>query len=217
MRNAKMEYFLLSRKKDRGCPTGFLFSVLYDRFYSRKEAKKIEHGYFPWYKDALDLNARILLPDGLCLIAKEPLYDFEIRNHMGELYYVSEDFLSLLKKHNTPLRGCAPISVCSQDGKRITQRDYFIVILDTVEISDVIDMENSILEIDNFGFVRRVKKLAIKRGLSQGFFKITKMAYNRYLTPLCSEHFREEMLGMNAKGVDFVPLEEAKQWPINPI
>jgi hypothetical protein len=212
-----MKYFILSCKKERGCPAGYLSSILYDRFYPRKETKEIEHGYFPWYKDALKPNVRTFLPEKLCLIAKEPLYDFAIRNHMGDIYYVSEDFLSLLKKYNVPLCDSAPISVCSQDGKRITERDYFVVILETLNVSDVVDMENSVLEIDGFGFVRRVKKLAIKSNLSQDFFKIAKIAQSRYITPLCSERFREEMLSMNTKGIDFVPLEEAKQWPINPI
>jgi hypothetical protein len=34
---------------------------------------------------------------------------------------------------------------------------------------------------------------------------------------MCSELFRDEMLSMNSKGVDFIPLEEAKTWAINPI
>ncbi|GHT97295.1 hypothetical protein AGMMS49545_23850 [Betaproteobacteria bacterium] len=191
-----MKYFILSRKKERGCPTGFLFSVLYDRFYPREEAKKIEHGYFPWYKDMHIPNAQISLPDGLCLIAKEPLYDFEIRGvgSKGNIYYASEDFFALLKKHNIPLRSSASISVCSQDGKRITEKDYFVVILETVEIFNAVDMENSILKMDDLGFITRIKKLAIKNGAPKDFFKIHKIDVNRYNTAMCSELFRDEML-----------------------
>jgi hypothetical protein len=41
-----MEYFVLSRKKERGCSTGLLSAALYDRKSDRKEAAEVKCGYF---------------------------------------------------------------------------------------------------------------------------------------------------------------------------
>lgn len=39
-----MNYYVLSQKKQAGCPQGSLNAALYDKFYS--DAKNIEYGFF---------------------------------------------------------------------------------------------------------------------------------------------------------------------------
>jgi hypothetical protein len=209
-----MEYFILSRKKERGCPTGLLNSILYDRFYDRKEASKIKYGYFPWYADALKYNVHIALPKGLVLISKDPLYDFEIRNHMGSIYYVSENFLNLLNAFNVGFSNCVPISVCNQDGKPISDKQYFAIIFNKFRITDVANLELSVLEIDNFDIIRRIKKLAIRDDFAQHFFIFAK-ARSYYDTPLCSNDFYRAALEIDVKGINFIPLNNIKWGMVN--
>jgi hypothetical protein len=135
----------------------------------RKDTKKIAHGYFSWYADLYDPNVHITLPQGLVLISRDPLYDFEIRRHGGNVYYVSEYFLGLLKRFNASFSDCAPISVCSQDGKSISRKQYYAILFNRIRITDVASMDHSIFEVNEFERIMRIKKLTIKNDFTQYF------------------------------------------------
>ena len=57
-----MDYFMLCSKKEKGCPTAEN-AILYDKFYTPKEAEKVDIGNYPWYKNVNTEDVHF--PDGL--------------------------------------------------------------------------------------------------------------------------------------------------------
>jgi hypothetical protein len=202
-----MIYYRLSQKEERGCPVGYLRAVLYDKYYARKEAEHIEHGYFPWYAKILYPNVKITLPEGMVCIAKYQLWDFDIR--ANGFFIVSDEFMGLLKKFSVPMESFVPITVCSQDGKSISKKNYNAVIFPKVDIFDVMDQEESYVILDKeTGFVRLIKKLVLRSDFSQHLFVPTLRLHAGYWTPICSEQFYKAAIDIGLKGVIFTPLHD---------
>jgi hypothetical protein len=187
-----MIYYRLSQKEERGCPVGYLRAVLYDKYYARKEAEHVEHGYFPWYAKILYPNVKITLPEGMVCIAKYRLWDFDIR--ANRFFIVSDEFMGLLKKFSVPMESFVPITVCSQDGKSISKKNYNAVIFPKVDIFDVMNQEES--------------HVVLRSDFSQHLFVPTLRLHPGYWTPICSEQFYKAAIDLGIKGVIFMPLHD---------
>jgi hypothetical protein len=206
-----MIYYRLSQKEERGCPLGDLRVVLYDRYYARKEAECVELGGFPWYAEIHSKDARICLPKGMVAITKERLWDFDIRAR--GFFLVSDEFMGMLKEFSVPMESFAPITVCSQDGKSVSKKNYNAVIFPKVDIFDVMDQEKSQVGIDKeLGWVRSIKKLVLRSDFSQHLFVPMLRLYSGYHTPICSAPFYKAALDLNIKGVNFTPLNDDSHW-----
>jgi len=119
-----MEYFMLYSKKDRGCPEA-ISAILYDRFYPVKDAEKVDIGRYSWYESVNPQDIRF--SDGLCLIVRDSLWDFDIRRD-GRFYIVSEEFLALLKEFGAPICTSSPVTACSRAGKPVGSRSAAIIL-----------------------------------------------------------------------------------------
>lgn len=207
-----MKHYALAQKKDRGCPIGMLNAALYDRFYDRSEIDKVEYGNFNWYSGSGYKNGVQTyepFPDGLVLISKDKLYDFDIRSDSGKFYIASESFIDLARSLGCEFDGCNKIEVRSRDGSSIAEKRYFVVRFKYCEFSDVVDQGNSA-----FGGepkLIKLKKLTIRPEVSAALFRIKNLSSSNDAV-FCSERFQEGAVQRGFKGVDFIDLDVAA-WP----
>jgi len=196
-----MDYFLLLSKKDRGCPE-VQSAILYDKFYVSKNAEKIDIGNYSWYKNLYPND--IPFQEKLFFIAKDKLWDFDIRRDSIRFSIVSEEFLALLKRFSAPIRSCVRVTVCSKIGKPISIRNYYAVAFTPVEIKDVAD-ESSCYEIWEPRTVIRIDKLVIRNSFSEHF---TMIAHAPCCPSICSEEFYKAAIEMGTKGIEFTPVKQ---------
>jgi hypothetical protein len=202
-----MLYYRLSQKEERGCPVGGLNAVLYDKYYTRKEAAHIEYGRFPWYAKIRNPEFKITLPEGMVCIAKDRLWNFDIR--ACYFFIVSDEFMGLLKEFSVPMESFVPITVCSQDGKSISKKNYNAVIFPKVDIFDIMDRKKSHIKIDEEdGSIRYIRELVLRPDLSQHLFVPMLHLDPGYRTPICSEQFYQAAMDMDIKGVNFTPMHD---------
>ena len=194
-----MNYFVLSQKKQAGCPQGSLNAALYDRFYS--DTKKIEHGFFPWYAEGYKKEFHTPYPDGMVLISEDKKYDFEVRNLWSVLYVVSEEFLSVCKLLGVKVVDAVPISVVSKAGAVIAKKNYYAALFEELDVRTNTAVGTSFVEED--GLILRFKKLILPEDINRHLFKFSGLISGSG-SLICSEVFREH--ASEFKGVEFVPL-----------
>jgi len=197
-----MDYFILSSKKDKGCPEAISSAILYDKFYTSKDAGKINIGDYPWYKNVYIEDTSF--PEGLFLIAKDKLWDFDIRKDSSGYFIVSEDMLTLLQKFSAPISSYAPVMVCSQSSKPISIRNYYVAAFYPVEINEIAD-ERSRYELLGTRTIVKIDRFIIREGFSKHFCVI---AHSANCPPICSKDFYEAAIETGVMGVNFIPVEE---------
>ncbi|MDR1795196.1 MAG: hypothetical protein LBR25_07350 [Erysipelotrichaceae bacterium] len=196
-----MEYFTLAAKKEKGCPLA-IGAMLYDKFYDKKEADKVDVGRFPWY----DFHYDMVFDKELCLIVKDRLWDFDIRME-SRYFVVSSEFLALMQDFSAPIRSSAPVQVFSTSGEPISTREYHILNIIQTPIMDIAGADSD-YELSKTGtVVRRMNRLCIKPDFVQHFIKIANT-----LPAICSDKFRVAAIERGVKGVDFIPLIDQSQW-----
>lgn len=202
-----MIYFGMSKKEGRGCPIGLINMVLYDSFHDANEAKKIKHGFYPWYANKSAGQPHEKYPDGLCLIAKVPFIDFDIRGHSQFFHIVSQDFYNLMQELGCEYEDAKPIKVCSTKGQPISTKEYYVVTFKKYKLSDIMDMSEAELFPRKIGDISdRIKKFKFKSDFNKQIFQIEKLSPG-HDTVFCSEQFKTLAEQRGFKGVDFLPVE----------
>lgn len=196
-----MEYYVLSQKEESGCPVGFLHADLYDNFYSN--TKGVEFGFFPWYAEQGRPGPRTPFPEGMVLISKDKLYDFDIHSVGRFFYVVSDEFLEACRSVNVNIVDSVKIQVVSEAGERISAKDYNAVFFEELDVRQDCDPASTFVE-EN-GRPIRFKKLILPDAWKRDVFK-----YKRLISGsdslICSQSFKD--LADNFKGVEFMPLED---------
>lgn len=196
-----MNYYVMTDKKERGCPKGLLRADLYDKFYSN--IKKVEHGYFPWYRESRRSGTRTPFPEGMVLIAKERLLDFDIRDVSYRFYIASDEFLSLSERFGLKVLDKSRVEVVSQSGKKISSKRYSAVVFDELEVLPNVG-EGSVFDVEG-GVLLEFKKLVLPVDLNRGIFKY-KGLVGLSDSFICSQEFKDAAVDL--KGVAYTPLDE---------
>lgn len=205
-----MNYYVLSQKKQAGCPQGSLNAALYDKFYS--DAKNIEYGFFPWYAEGYKKKVHTPYPNGMVLISEDKKYDFDIRNIWNVLYVVSEEFLLVCKLLDAYVVDAVPISVVSKSGAVIANKNYHAALFEELDVRANTAAGSSFVEED--GLILRFKKLILPEGIDRHLFKFSGLISGSG-SLICSEIFRER--AKKFKEVEFVPLDDVVWSQIKPI
>ncbi|MFJ4144704.1 Imm43 family immunity protein [Pseudomonas sp. NPDC089734] len=199
-----MTYYVMTDKKERGCPEGLLKAALYDKFYS--DVKKIKHGYFPWYCESKNSGSRTPFPNGMVLIAKEKLLEFDIRSDAQFFYIASDEFLSLCERFGLGIVDQARIDVVSQTGKSISSKKYNVVLFEELDVIANTDKASSFSS--ESGLILSIKKLVLPAGWDRDIFKYKDLA-GLSGSFICSQRFKDAAVGL--KGIAYTPVEDM-QW-----
>ncbi|MFJ4145896.1 Imm43 family immunity protein [Pseudomonas sp. NPDC089734] len=198
-----MKFYVMSEKKERGCPVGLSNSALYDKFYP--DIKKVKHGYFPWYSESRRAASRTPFPQGMVLISKEKLFDFDIRSDSNFFYIASEEFLSLCKDFGLGVVDQAKIEVVSQSGKSISSKCYSAVLFEELDVVSNTDESSSFYV--RSGLIGGFERLVLPAGWCKDIFKY-KWLVGGSDTFICSEAFKDAAVYL--KGIEYIPLEEVE-------
>ncbi|UQS17668.1 hypothetical protein [Pseudomonas sp. HS6] len=195
-----MNYYVLSQKKDVGCPIGILFADLFDKYYPN--TKGVEFGFFPWYAEKGKPGPRTPFPEGMVLISKDKHYDFDIRSVSKFFYVVSDEFLAICNKVNVNIVDSVRIEVVSEAGERISSKNYNAVLFDEMDVRKNCDPASTFVE-EN-GRPVRFKKLILPDEWDLDIFKYRRLVSGSD-SLICSQSFKD--LAIDLKGVEFTPLE----------
>lgn len=194
-----MNYYVLSQKKDVGCPVGELRAALFDKFYTNTE--HVKYGLFPWYSGELNSDGRVFV-EGMVLISSDKFYDFDVRGIGRFFYIVSEEFLHVCKQLNVGVVDSSEVQVLSKSGEAKSKRKYHAVLFREFDILKDADPATTLMEEDGVPF--RIKKLVLPSNWDFDLFK-----YRRLISGsnslICSEVFKE--LGKDFKGINYMPLD----------
>lgn len=204
-----MEYFVLSQKEESGCPVGFLQAELYDKFYS--DTKGVEHGFFSWYAEKIHYKRHTPYPEGMVLISKDKLYDFDIRS-ISRFYIVSDELMSVCSEMDVAVADSVPIKVVSKVGENISSRNYNSVLFEELDARSQTDPASTFIEED--GLIFRFKKLVLPSNFNRNLFKF-KGLISGSNTLICSSEFKK--LAEGIKGVNFTPLKDVIWSGVRPI
>ena len=193
-----MTTYAMSAKIEQGCPVALVSEAgLYDRFYEKAEKSKIKIGYFPWYSNAQTCP----IPEGCCLITKsKKLYEFGIRIISSTLYIVSEDFLRVMKTQKLSHGDAKEIQVRSVSGSNAAASKYYITRIPYLKFTDLVNKNKSKFTENEGRF--ELEKIEFHDRPNDALFCIEDLI-GEHRTLFCSKSFRDEVLGMEIKGINF--------------
>lgn len=207
-----MAFFMLSQKKDVGCPVGLLNAALYDHFY--ENAKSLDHGAFPWYSNAALGKPHEALPSGLILIANAKKYDFAIRALYDRLYVASEGFVEACRELGVAMLDCQKVDVVSGLNKSIVSSQYYVVVFDSFDYGDLV-LPSSQVIIGGRDWVTGFEQLEIKED-APDLFKLNKL-HPGVSTLFCSSVFKAKLVEVGVRGVEILPLPETSSQELEAI
>lgn len=203
-----MNYYVITQKKERGCPIGDLDAVLHDHI--PKKLERIEHGLiYPWYSDPEGMKE---FPNSCFLVVKERPLEFAIRPLAYMLQVVDQAFLDTLIEFNASIKDYKPIKIFrASDGKEFTGKNYYISMFSRTfyrKEYEVLNESESVVEMDDLGHLR-LCRVAVRSDFSGSVFGIELVnAANN--TIICSEEFFKAAESRGVKGIDFIKIENAK-------
>jgi hypothetical protein len=203
-----MNYFGTSYKKDRGCPDDKGCMILYDAFYEPKEAQKIEYGDYPWYANKSLGQPHQKFPNGLHLIAKKSLIDFDIGSDYGFFHIVSDEFLATMQLLSAEFEDSAPIEVTDSSGKSNSSKKYHVIIFKKFPIESVLDLSKSEFfpRREGLSLHGKIKRYSFLSNFESHVFQIAGMDPG-HNTVYCSEAFKNLAEQKSFKGVEFLSVE----------
>jgi hypothetical protein len=208
-----MRYFVLTQKKDSGCPVGMLDGALYDRFYESAMIDFVDHGALNWYSGSGYKNGVQIFepfPEGMVLITKDHGYEFDIRAMGSNFHIISEKFVAVAEKAKVIFESCKRIEVRDRQGNEVSTNEYYAARFLYRDRSEVLDETQSAL----FGEegILKIKHMRMNQNLSDPAFRL-KDLYPSYDGIFCSEIFYQcaDSLG-GLRGAGFEDIEAAS-WP----
>lgn len=195
-----MNYYVLSQKKDVGCPVGDLRAALYDKFYA--DTRDVEYGLFPWYLRSFKTESRAPFSEGMVLIVSDLAYDFDVRGIGRFFYVVSDAFLSVCKQLNVDIVDSAEIQVLSKSGECRAKKKYHAVLFKEFDVRNDAHPATDLMVEDGVPF--GIKKLVLPSGWDRDLFKYGRLVSGSN-SLICSGRFKE--FGEDFKGVSYKPLD----------
>ena len=202
-----MNYFGISKKKEKGCPLGLINMALYDAFYSEREVKKISYGNFPWYANASTRQPHEKFPSDMCLIVKERNIDFDIRGDSNFFHIVSAEFVAILKEISADYVDMQAITVCNAKGDSISEKNYFVIKLKKFPVSEFLNMSSSEFfpsRVDGVGI--KIKKFVVNAHFNHHVFQVDDMSPGHNAV-FCSEDFKDSIEERLLKGIKFISVD----------
>ena len=199
-----MNHYVLSARKELGCPIGLAEDYgLFDKFYKDVKTAQKDIGSFPWYADSWDCE----LPKNACYITKSKRIDFGARSLSGSLYMISEEFLDLIKSHKSKHYLSGKIEVKNKLGEDVASSDYYIARILQVPFAEVIDASKSRYIEDDTRV--QLEILVCKSEFKESLFGIGGLI-GEHSTLFCSKSFRDAAVQSGIKGIDFFEQTKAR-------
>lgn len=203
-----MTYYILTRKKEPGCPLGMLNGILHDRFFA--DAHTSDYGDNPWYADPSTGRPHRPFPQGLVFITEEKKYTFDLRSDSKFFYLASTALVDACRGLNVRFEDLQRVEVMSRQGAQVSDKKYWVCRFQPFPVSEVIDPAASAVESSD-GVHTRIARLRIRDGFDQDLFKLS------LLPPeidalFCSDRFYELAQRERFKGIAFTDVEKF-EWP----
>lgn len=206
------KYYAMYRKKDEGCPVGYISWILFDKFYPKIDSEHIKYGEFPWY--AFNREGKIeSFPSSVCLIFNDSILDFDIRAESGNYFILfSESAYSCFSAEFIDFDDVRPVLVVNSEGATISRKKHYVARLSPINIEEV-DSGDSVLQFNKYGRPIKIKKLTVRDGFESDLFRLHGMQ-GASQTLICSEKIKDELIKNNAsKGVGFLDISELQLEP----
>ncbi|AZN35501.1 hypothetical protein [Iodobacter ciconiae] len=199
------KYFALARKNQIGCPVGYINWVLYDKYYPLKEAKKIQHGYYPWYAENRESKIDNF-PENIHLIYNGGEVDFDIRAEPGNYFIViSKNALEVINKFSIQFDDIREVVICDANGQKTSNKEYCVARLTPITAEEV-DSGSSEFIKNEYGRITKIRKISFSPQFDCDLFRIKGMLGGSQ-TLICSEELKNELELANAdNGINFVDL-----------
>ncbi|WP_200626171.1 hypothetical protein [Pseudomonas sp. LAM2023] len=199
-----MKYYMMSCRKEPGCPVGLLDVVLFDKSYDDWDS--VEYGYFPWYANSVRRRPHEKLPEGLIMVGRSKKYIFGVRQITRDFYAMSSDFYKACLSSGVDFSDIEKVDFKVSGGGEVNPVSYYVGMFDSYDIDSIVSSDAS-LSFDEFGKVVAFSQLDFNDGPFAPVFKI-KGLRAQVDTLFCNEDFVRAALDNNVRGVDFLALDE---------
>ena len=196
------KYWALKAIKERCAPHCISECVLHTAFYEKDPWSLRPTDYGPWRNGKWE---RVEFPEELWLISPDRKYKFDLRAYY-DWFVVSERFLSLLLSMEVQPFVYREVFIVNKRKQSIIEGKYYFIKFYTMT-DDLIDKEQSVLQIDKTGWVKRIERLCIRENVTWEAFVISPSPISTTL--FVSEEFRQKCKRMILIGIEFTPSEEA--------
>ena len=196
------KYWALKAITERCAPCCISECVLHTAFYEKNpwSLRPTDHG--PWRNGKWE---RVEFPEELWLISPDRKYKFDLREYY-DWFVVSERFLSLLLSMEVQPFVYREVFIVNKRKQYIIERKYYFIKFYS-KTDDLIDKEQSVLQLEKTGGVKRIERLCIREDVTWEAFVISPSPIS--FTLFVSEEFRQRCKGMKLIGIKFSPSEEA--------
>ena len=196
------KYWALKAITERCAPSSISECVLRTAFYEKnpRRLRPADHG--AWTEGKWE---RVEFPEELWLISPDRKYKFDLREYY-DWFVVSERFLSLLLSMEVQPFVYREVFIVNKRKQSIIESKYYFIKFYS-KTDDLIDKEQSVLQIDKTGWVKRIERLCIREDVTWEAFVISPSPISTTL--FVSEEFRQKCKGMKLIGIEFTPSEEA--------
>ena len=196
------KYWALKQITERCAPVSIYECVLHTAFYEKdpKSLRPADHG--AWRKVRWE---PVEFPEELWLISPDRKYKFDLREYYDG-FVVSERFLSLLLSMEVQPFVYKEVFIVNKRKQSIVEAKYYFIKFYPMT-DDLIDKEQSVLQIEKNGWVKRIERLCIREDVTWEAFVISPSPISTTL--FVSEGFRQRSKEMKLIGIEFTPSEEA--------
>ncbi|HSX59208.1 MAG TPA: DUF1629 domain-containing protein [Tahibacter sp.] len=203
-----MKHYILTQKKEPGCPLGLLNGILHRSFVENAHA--CDYGDYPWYADPSSGRPHRPFPEGLVFVTEDARYTFDLRSDSRFFYLASNELVAACRHMNVRFEDLQRVDVVSRRGSPVSGNTYWVCRFEAFPVADVIDPANSSIESSD-GVHTRIRRLRIREDFDQDLFKL------RLLPPetdslFCSQRFFEFAQQAQFKGIAFADVATF-DWP----
>jgi len=196
------KYWALKAITERCAPCCISECVLHTAFYEKNPWSLRPSDYGPWRRVKWE---RVEFPEELWLISPDRKYKFDLREYYDR-FVVSERFLSLLLSMEVQPFVYSEVFIVNKRKQSIIESKYYLIKF-YLMTDDLIDKEQSVLQMEKTGWVKRIERLCIRENVTWEAFVISPSPISTTL--FVSEEFRQRSKGMKLIGIEFSPSEEA--------
>ena len=196
------KYWALKAITERCAPCCISECVLRTAFYEKdpRRLRPADHG--AWTEGKWE---RVEFPEELWLISYDRKYKFDLRVYY-DWFVVSERFLSLLLSMEVQPFVYREVFIVNKRKQSIIEGKYYFIKFYS-KTDDLIDKEQSVLQMEKTGGIKRIERLCIRENATWEAFVISPSPISTTL--FVSEEFRQRCKGMKLIGIKFSPSEEA--------
>lgn len=195
-------YFGIFEKAGKYAPIGLSEGILHSELNPKDPFIPLNSDSGDWRKL---INSKVELPKELWFITKDKHYSFDLRHDSGG-FFISNNLLQLFDKLNTTNFTSTKLHILNKQLQSVSDKQYQYVKFYGYE--DMIDYENSKIDFDKNGVVKKIWTLKLKDSeIKNDIFMINSWIFNRRL--FCSDKFKEVALQYGVEGLQFISADDA--------